>query len=186
VNKGEQACAMETVQTWLARIEGYHMDDACNQYSFILKGEIIQKSNYCIWTARTKSIMTTFLGVCLKCGKMRQKTETLYELQVNLLDHLDQAVQQCFDAEQMQEGNFPLCNSCCANTPHTVQTFVVQPPKLLIVQIRRYILTKHNGQVHGRFKVWELFFVLIFVLNLLGRVLVWRLLFFMDYGVFKY
>lgn len=80
--------------------------------------------------------------MCKKCQKHRQKLGSLYELQVNLLDDLSEAVQLFLEAEEMQQGNYPFCDHCSANTPHTAQTYILRPPKVLIVQIRRYLFTQ--------------------------------------------
>jgi hypothetical protein len=49
-NKGEQSCAMEALQTWLARIEGIHDNDDVNMYSKVLEGEVVVESKFMLTT----------------------------------------------------------------------------------------------------------------------------------------
>jgi ubiquitin C-terminal hydrolase len=66
----------------------------------------------------------------------------MYEMIVTLEDTLCEAVDKVSRVEEFDDGNFPYCENCSAATPHTAQQFISKPSKLLIIQIKRYTLSK--------------------------------------------
>lgn len=79
-------------------------------------------------------------GVCRKCGKQRTKLEALLEMHVSLDECLEKAVERLLSVEEMEYGNFPRCDNCKSETPHTMQSHIIQLPQLLVIVLQRYEL----------------------------------------------
>ena len=80
---------------------------------------------------------------CLKCNNERSKMSHFYELDLPLQGHksLDECLEDFLKKETMDGDNKVFCEKCGSNQDTVRMTKLAELPKVLNIQVNRYVLT---------------------------------------------